>query len=238
MVAVVIENLGAGATGAGGAHAPEIVIGSDADDPAVGQPRDLFPDRRRLIVGVIDGDQKLVRVQTKVLGQKLPCKGNRLILEIVAKAEIPQHFKEGMVPGRIAHVVQIVVLATCPYAFLRGRRALVIPRLDPGEQVLELHHARVGEHQRRIIARHKRRAFDHPMPVAFEEIEVGRADVVQRCHVGAFPSGGCAGSAPDVTGWVQAVHHRVPHRRKDRKPLAQDAQAVSKPDHAVGLNAA
>jgi hypothetical protein len=46
VVAVVEEDLGAGAAGAGRAHAPEVVIGGDADDPVVGQARDLLPDIR------------------------------------------------------------------------------------------------------------------------------------------------------------------------------------------------
>jgi hypothetical protein len=186
MVAVVIENLGAGAAGAGRAHAPEVVVGGDADDPVVGQARDLFPDRRRLVIGVVDGDQKLVLGQAEILGQQLPGEGDGLILEIVAEAEIPQHFKEGMVPRGIADIVEIVVLAARPHAFLRGGGALVIARLDPGEQVLELHHARIGEHQRRVVPRHQGRAVHHPVAVAAEEIEVGGADVVQRWPYGAL----------------------------------------------------
>jgi hypothetical protein len=31
------------------------------------------------------------------------------------------------------------------------------PLLEAGEDVLELHHAGIGEHQRRVVARHERR---------------------------------------------------------------------------------
>ena len=51
------DPLGAGAAGAGGAHAPEVVVGRDADDPVVRKARDLLPEIRGLIVGVIDGDE-------------------------------------------------------------------------------------------------------------------------------------------------------------------------------------
>ncbi len=183
MLAVVIENLGARAARPGRPHAPEVIIAGDADDPAVRQTRDLFPDISGLVIGVIDRDQQLILVQPEILGQQLPGKGNRLILEVVAKAEVPQHFKERMVPCGIAHVVQIVVLAACADAFLRRCRPFVIARLHPGEQVLELHHARVGEHQRRIIARNQRAAVHLAVTIAFKEIKIGRADVVQARHV-------------------------------------------------------
>ena len=42
-----------------------------------------------------------------------------LFLEIVAKGEIPKHFKEGVVPRRIADIVQVIVFAAGAHAFLR-----------------------------------------------------------------------------------------------------------------------
>ena len=72
MVAVVIEDLGAGAAGAGGPHPPEIVIAGNPDDPAFGQTRHLLPDRRRLVIGVIDRDQQLVLVQAKIAWSAIP----------------------------------------------------------------------------------------------------------------------------------------------------------------------
>ncbi len=57
--------------------------------------------------------------------------------------------------GGIADVLEVVVLAAGAHAALGGGRpgkgALVLPE----EHVLELHHARVGEEQRRIVARHE-----------------------------------------------------------------------------------
>jgi hypothetical protein len=143
MWAVVIEDLGAGAAGTRGAHHPEIVVGGDADDLFVRQARDLLPDLRRLVVGVVDGDQQLRLVDAEILGQQLPREGDRVFLEVIPEGEIPQHLEERVVPRGVAHVVQIVVLAARAHAFLRGRRAHVVAVLDPGEEVLELHHARI-----------------------------------------------------------------------------------------------
>jgi hypothetical protein len=36
--------------------------------------------------------------------------GDRLFLEIVAKGEISQHFKERVVPRRIADIVEVVIV--------------------------------------------------------------------------------------------------------------------------------
>ena len=48
------------------------------------------------------------------------------------------------------------MLAACPHTFLRRCRAFVVAMLEPCEKVLELNHPGVGEHQSRVIARHKR----------------------------------------------------------------------------------
>lgn len=85
--------------------------------------------------------------------------------------------------GSIAHIVQIVVLAVSAHAFLRGGRTVVIARLDAGEQVLELDHARVHEHQRRIVARNQRAGRDNLVPLFFEKVQKCGSDVVQRGHV-------------------------------------------------------
>ncbi len=59
---------------------------------------------------MVDRDLKPVGVDPEFFGDQLPGKGNRVGFEIVAKAEIPQHFKEGMVARGIADIVQIIVL--------------------------------------------------------------------------------------------------------------------------------
>ena len=82
----------------------------------------------------------------------------------------------------VADVVEVVVLAAGAHAFLRRGGTDIWPMLLPGEHVLELHHAGIGEHQCRIVARHQRRAVDHLMPVAGEVIEEGGADVVAAGH--------------------------------------------------------
>ena len=179
---VVVEDLRAGAAGAGRAHHPEIVHGGDADDPLVRQAGDLLPELGRLVVVVVDGDQEPVLGQAELAGQELPGERDRALLEVVAEGEVAEHLEEGVVPRGVADVVEVVVLAAGAHALLAGGGAHVVALLQAGEDVLELHHAGVGEHQRRVVARHQRRGGHHLVPSLGEVVEEGGADVVQARH--------------------------------------------------------
>ena len=72
MVAVIEEDLGARAAGAGVAHRPEIVAGRDADDALVGQAGDRLPQVDGLVVVVIDRDGEPLLGKAEVPGQQLP----------------------------------------------------------------------------------------------------------------------------------------------------------------------
>ena len=181
---MVVEDLGARSARPGIPHAPEIVGRRDADDPVTAQPRDAPPQIGRLVVLGIHRDQQLILRQPEIAGQQRPGMLDRQRLEVVAEREIPQHLEERMVPRRVADIVQIVVLAARPHAFLRRRRPAIRPLLRPGEHVLELHHPAVGEQQRRVVPRHQRRGRHRGMPIAGEVIEEGRADVVAAGHDG------------------------------------------------------
>src|SRR3712207_7412876 len=50
-------------------------------------------------------------------------------------------------------------------------RSRIRPRLKAGEDVLERHHARIDEHQSRIVVRHERRGRDDLVAVAAEIVE-------------------------------------------------------------------
>ena len=81
---------------------------------------------------------------------------DRILLEIIAEAEVAQHLEKGVVTRGVADVFQIVVLAAGAHAALRRHRAGVGTLVLAGEHVLELHHAGVGEQQRRVVARNQR----------------------------------------------------------------------------------
>jgi hypothetical protein len=105
------------------------------------------------------------------LVSRFPGKGIASVLEIVAEGEIAEHLEEGVVARGVADIVEVVVLAAGAHAFLRGGRAHVVAVLEPGEEVLELHHAGIGEHQRRVVARHQRSSTPRPRAVLLEIVE-------------------------------------------------------------------
>ena len=107
---------------------------------------------------------------------------DRVFLEIIAEREIPQHLEEGVVARCVADIVEVVVLAAGAHAFLAGGRAGVQALLGAGEDVLELHHAGIGEQQGRIVARHERRRRHDLMALVAEEIEESGANIVQAFH--------------------------------------------------------
>ena len=182
VVPVIVENLRARAAGAGVAHRPEIVACRDADDPLLGQAGDLPPQIERLVVVVIDGDGELFRRQPEVARQQVPGEFDRVVLEIIAEREVAEHLEERVVARGIADIVEVVVLAAGAHAFLRRRRPDVGALLDAGEDVLELHHPGVGEHERRVVARHERARRHDVMPVLAEELEEVRSNVVDAAH--------------------------------------------------------
>jgi len=157
-------------------------VGRDADDALVRKTGDLLPEIESLVVCVIDRDQQSVGIQPVFLGDQIPCQLDRQILEIVAEGKVAEHLKEGVVACRVSNIVQIVVLTPCAHAFLRRHGAAVGPMLKTGEDILELHHARVDEHQRRIVTRYQRAGRDDLMPVLAEIIEKGGADLVYATH--------------------------------------------------------
>jgi hypothetical protein len=78
-------------------------------------------------------------------GQQLPCVGDGFLLEVVAKAEVAEHFEEGVVAACEADVFEVVVFSACADAFLRACRARVVAFFRAQEDVFELIHSCVGE---------------------------------------------------------------------------------------------
>ncbi len=182
VVAVVVEDFRARAAGAGVAHRPEIVAAGDAENFLVGQAGDLLPQLEGVVVVDIDGDQEPLGRNREILGDQLPGERDGALLEVVAEGEIAQHLEEGVVARGIADIVEVVVLAAGAHAFLRGGGAHIGALFEAGEDVLELHHAGIGEHQRGVVARHQRRGRHDLVVVAREEIQEVFADIVDATH--------------------------------------------------------
>ena len=197
--AVIVEDLRAGAAGAGLAHGPEVVRGRNPQDALLGQAGDPAPEPVRLVVLGEDRDQQAVFRQAVVLRDQPPGELDRALLEVVAEGEVAEHLEEGVVARGVADIVEVVVLAARAHALLRGGGALVGPGLGAGEDVLELHHAGVGEHQRRVVARHERARGHDLVAVGGEIVQELRADLADARHdrprmarrAGARPALGC-----------------------------------------------
>ena len=181
--AVVVEDFRARAAGADVAHLPEIVGAGDADDLLVRQSRDLLPELERLIVVDIDGDGQAILGQPEILGDQIPGELDGAVLEVIAEREVAEHLEERVVARGVADIVEVVVLAAGAHAFLRGRGLRIGALFEAGEDVLELHHPGIGEHQGRVVARHQRRRRHHGVAVGREVIEELPPDLVDAAHI-------------------------------------------------------
>ena len=173
---LVEMDLGTGTAGPGVPHGPEVVLLSQAKDPA-GWNSDLsVPDPVRIVIIPVDGDPELFRLQPVDSGHQLPGQRDGFRLEVVAEGKVPQHFEEGVVPGGFAHVLKVVVLSAGPNAFLGGGGPKVVPPLPSQKNVLELIHAGVGEQQGGVVGGDQRGALDDAMPSLmkiFQELPAG-----------------------------------------------------------------
>ena len=181
-VAMIEEDFRTRAARAGIAHRPEIVRGRDADDAAVGNPGDLLPQGVGFVVLGIDRDGELVLGQAQLAGDQRPGPFDGVGFEIIAKREVAEHLEEGVMARRIADIVEVIVLAAGADAFLRRGGAAVGALLNTGEDILELHHAGIGEHQGGIVARYQRRGGHNLMALTPEEVEEGGTDLREACH--------------------------------------------------------
>ncbi len=187
-LAVVPENLRARPARAGIAHRPEIVGGRDADDAVLRQARDLGPQLRRVLVGRMDGDPEPVLGEPEFLRHEVPGELDRDVLEIIAEGKIAEHLEEGVMARGVADILEIVVLAAGAHAFLRRGGAVVGALLEAGEDVLELHHAGIGEEQSRVVPRHERRGRHDLVAVPGEIGEERGADVVRQHGLDVVPT--------------------------------------------------
>ena len=189
MRAVVVENLGTRPAGTGIGHLPEVIrrirrtlVVADADDPIRRNTYVLVPDLKGFVVGVIDRHQQAFFGQLPDLGQQLPGPADGVLLEVVAKTEVAQHLEKRVMPRGVTDLIQIVVLATGAHAALARHRPRVAAFVAAQKHILELHHARVGEQQGRIVARHQRAGGHDLVSLRLEKLEEVLADVVTGFH--------------------------------------------------------
>ena len=184
---MVVENFGARTARAGVGHHPEIVghvasafVVTNAHH-ALGWQANLFgPDVVGFVVFNIDRCPEFFGGQFVNLCEQFKSPFQTIAFEIVAKTPIAQHFKKGVVARGVTHVFQIVVLAASAQTSLNRGCAHITALIGAQEHVLELNHARVGEHQSGIVARHQGTGSHHGVTFGRKKVEEGFANISNR----------------------------------------------------------
>ena len=100
------------------AHLPEIVFFPETDDMLRVNICMLLPYLKALIIIMKDCRVKPFFRQRPYFCQEFPRPGYGFNFVIITKRPVAQHFKKGMVVGVPADILEIVMLARCPDAFL------------------------------------------------------------------------------------------------------------------------
>ena len=115
----------AGTTWTGFTHHPEVTVHPHADNPFGRNAHFLIPDLKGLIVILVNGNPEFLLRKPHLVREKIPSPENGFLLEIAAKGKIPQHFKKGMMTGRMTDVFQVIVFSTGADALLGACRPRV-----------------------------------------------------------------------------------------------------------------
>ena len=155
--AAVHVDFGAGAARTGVAHLPEVVVLVSVEDMVFRQV--AFPETGCLVVALDafggaafeNGGVEVGRVKVKHINEIFPCPVDGLFFEVVAERPVAEHFEHGVVIGVVADLFQVVMLATGTEAFLRVGYAAILWYGIAEDDVFELVHARIGEHERGVV---------------------------------------------------------------------------------------
>ena len=145
---------------------PEVVVLAHPCDPVGGDLDLVVPDVERLVVVEINRDRQAIGGDLQGAPQELPGPVDRLALEVIAEAEVPQHLEESLVERGLTDVLDI----PGAQAFLAGRRAREAGLAQPHELPLELVHAGRRE-QHGGIVRHQHVAGTPNAALGDEEIQ-------------------------------------------------------------------
>ena len=149
---MIVEDLAARTARTGIGHLPEVVrrvrrasVVADAHDALARDADVVRPRVIGLIIGLIHRNPELLRGQLVNVGQELPRVLDRFALEVVTERPVAEHFEERAMACGVADVLEIVVLPSRAQAALHVRRADITAPIGAEKDLLELHHAAVGE---------------------------------------------------------------------------------------------
>ena len=156
-------------------HLPEIIVLVAMDDVILGQEAPPIIERllveRHAIFGASLEHRSIHPLGRQPIDvvQQLPSPLDGLFLEIIAIRPVPQHLEHRMVIGIVTYLLQVVMLARYAQTFLRIGRTRILARRITQKDVLELVHARIGEHQRGVALDDHRRRRNDVMALALEK---------------------------------------------------------------------
>ncbi|GIW19066.1 MAG: hypothetical protein KatS3mg064_2223 [Tepidiforma sp.] len=181
----VVVDLAVGAAGAAGAGRvlregePVVQVFVAAVDVVVGEA-DVAPVAVAVVIVEVDGGVEAGRVEAVNLREQFPRPANGFALEVVAEAEVAEHFEGGEV-GEVADFFDVGGAE----AALDGDDAGRGRRLFAHELGLELLHAGGGEHGGRVADGDERPRWKEDVAAVAEEGNEGVADFVRRARRGA-----------------------------------------------------
>ena len=152
---------------------------------SAGRPIILFQRSKASSSVCVHGDHEARGIDPERDGHEVPGEPDRVLLEIIAEGKVAQHLEEGVMSRGVADVFEIVVFAAGTHAALARDCAHVVALIAPQKAVLELHHAGIGEQQRRVVTRNEAGGCDHGVAALAEKFEEGTADV-RRTHERRF----------------------------------------------------
>ena len=203
-------DFGAGAAGAGVAHFPEVVVAVAVDDVVLGE--ELRPVAGGLVVArealfgraLEHGDVEVLGINLEHFHQILVSPRDGLFLEIVAKTPVAQHLEHGVVVRVVSHLFQVVVLAGDAQALLRIGLPPALRLGVAQDNVLELVHAGIREHERRVVLDYHRRGGHDEMSVLLEEALEGFPYFVGCHHKNECFLSNLARSYENPESWTKA----------------------------------
>ncbi len=209
--ASIVVELRARAARAHVGHPPPVLLVAGgkvapADEALRGQADLVLPDGVRHVVRRIDGCGEPIARDLELDREELPGPVDRLALEVVPEAPVAEHLEQRVVARSPPDLLEVVVLPRDPEAALVVHGPDVVTLLHPGERVLELDHARVGEQQRLVAGRHEAGAGHDGVASLGEERDEAAADL----------RGGQVRDDAVGRGW--SGHHRNGSEREGRRP--------------------
>ena len=189
---------GAGAAGTGLSHHPEIVLhvavhnvnlrvqpaGTEQFRPVIPGLLVKLPGIPLALVRRVHRGVQPFRRKPPAFHDQLPGPVNGFLLEIIAEGPVAQHLEKRVVVGIIAHILQVIVLASGADALLGVRGAGGLPRRRPHAQEIgnKLVHAGICEQQAGALGHQRGRRHDRVLFLA-EKFQKALADLGGGHHI-------------------------------------------------------